>query len=339
VALAFLGARAETWPKERLEGLSVFFSRIRYKSTDEWKEEIVSFDPFEEAGKDPTPAEVVAALPDGTRVAIPRGRDPRGVFADWLLQPENRAFPRNVANRAWSWLLGRGIVHEPDDIRDDNPASCPKLLDALAADFVAHGYDLKRLFRTILRTRAYGRSCASRARVPEEFAGLAYYPLRRLEAEVLIDALNQITGSGERYTSAIPEPYTFVPEETRSIALADGSVGSAFLELFGRPPRDTGLECERTNAITAPQRLHLLNSSHVQRKIEQSPRLQALAKSRARPRKVVEELYLSILSRRPTGDELRIAVAYFQSAGPKRREAIVDLAWALLNGTEFLHRH
>ncbi|RPJ33446.1 MAG: DUF1553 domain-containing protein, partial [Planctomycetaceae bacterium] len=194
--------------------------------------------------------------------------------------------------------------------------------------------------RLILNSQTYQLSSIPQSDKPEAAANFASYPLRRLEAEVLIDALNQITGTTEKYSIAIPEPFTFIPEDQHSIALADGSITSSFLELFGRPPRDTGLESERNNRPTAGQRLHMLNSSHVQRKIEQGPKLQSLLQSRRKPPEIVNELYLTILSRYPTKEELKVVAAYApQSGGGRGREAFVDLAWALINGVEFLYRH
>ncbi|HEX2973507.1 MAG TPA: DUF1553 domain-containing protein, partial [Tepidisphaeraceae bacterium] len=165
------------------------------------------------------------------------------------------------------------------------------------------------------------------------------YPLRRLQAEVLIDALCQITGTHEKYSSLTPEPFTFMPDNQRAVALADGSITSSFLEMFGRPPRDTGLESERNDRPTAAQRLHLLNSSHIQRKIEQSRLLPSRLASRGGPREAVTTIYLTILSRFPTEEELRIAQAYARSESVKGREAVIDLAWALINSDEFLYRH
>jgi hypothetical protein len=345
VALTFLGVRAKSWPEERWSQMAVFFARIGYKPTGEWKEEIVLFDPN-------TPVTRTAVLPDGTSVALAPDRDPREVFADWLVDAKNPLFARNIVNRLWSWLLGRGIIHEPDDIRPDNPPSNPALLAFLERELIAARYDLKHLYRLILNSQTYQLSSVPKTRKPEAEAHFASYPLRRLEAEVLIDALNQITGTTEKYSSAIPEPFTFIPEDQRSIALADGSITSSFLEMFGRSPRDTGLESERNNKPTADQRLHLLNSSHIQRKIEQGPGLQSLLRSRARPREIIDTLYLTILSRFPTEEELKIVAAYAQpspagrgpstrnkaSAAPSR-EAAIDLAWALINSPEFLYRH
>jgi hypothetical protein len=280
---------------------------------------------------------MTGALPDGTSITLMSARDPREVFADWLIDPKNPWFTRAIANRVWSWLLGRGIIHEPDDLRPDNPPSNPELLAHLERELVAARYDVKQLMRLILNSHTYQASSLARTDRPEAETNFAHYGLRRLDAEVLIDALNQITGTSEKYSSAIPEPFTFIPDEERAIALPDGSITSAFLEMFGRPGRDTGMETERNNRITATQRLHLLNSSQVQRKLEQGPRLQALLRSR-NPREVVDGLYLAILSRPPTEDE-RAAVRDHAVQVRDGRVAAVDLAWALINSAEFLHRH
>jgi hypothetical protein len=331
VALTFMGCRAENWPKERLSGMAAFFSRVAYKSTLEWKEEIVMPDPNATG-----PLEVT--FPDGTATRIGPDRDPREVFADWLTSPENPWFARSIVNRIWSWLLGRGIVHEPDDMRPDNPPSNPALLTFLERELIASHYDLKHVYRLILNSNTYQLSCVRRATDPNAAIHFAFCPLRRLEAEVLIDAICQTTGTTEEYSSPIPEPYTFIPDGERSIWLADASITSSFLETFGRPPRDTGLESERNNHATAAQRLHLLNSSHIQGKIEQGPKLQTLFQ-RPRPRDVIDGLYLTILSRFPTDEELQVAQAHFQAAGGNRRPAAVDLAWALINSAEFQYRH
>jgi hypothetical protein len=340
VALTFMGTRAEKWPKERSANMAELFSRVGYKATGEWKEEIVSFDL---AAKEAPPAAggtpQAAIFPDGTPARLSPDRDPREVFADWLADPKNPWFARNIANRVWSWLLGRGIIHEPDDIRPDNPPANPELLACLERELVAARYNLKRLYRLILNSSTYQLSSIPKTARPEGAANFAHYPLRRLEAEVLMDALCQITGTTEKYSSAIPEPYTFIPEDHRAIALPDGSITSSFLEMFGRPSRDTGLESERNSRPTADQRLHLLNSSHVQRKIEQSRQLRFLLQSRDNPREVVGGLYLMILSRFPTEEELRIATAYSPAGAATGREAAVDTAWALINSAEFLYRH
>ncbi len=341
VALLLMGARAEKWPPDRLAGMSVFFSKVGYKPTSEWKEEIVFFDPTltpaKPAGKNA--AAPAAIFPDGKAAVIPPDRDPREVFADWLIDAKNPWFARNIVNRVWYWFEGRGIIHEPDDIRPDNPPSNAELLAFLEHELVAAHYDLKHIYRLILNSKTYQLSSLAHGNKPEAEANFAHYPLRRLEAEVLIDAICQVTGTTENYSSAIPEPYTFLPEGNRSIALPDGSITSPFLEEFGRPPRDTGLESERNDRVTAAQRLHMLNSTHIQRKLAQGPWLQNMLAPQPKPRALVESLYLTMLSRFPTEDEMTIALRYMDPSKRVRREAVVDLAWALVNSAEFMYRH
>jgi hypothetical protein len=351
VALSFMGSRAEKWPEERLVGLSGFFFKVGYKKTGEWKEEIVFFDPHKIHLPPPPPAPAADAkktgekkgakktvekkaapkkvapiappppvFPDGTPAEIPTNKDPREVFADWLITPNNPWFTRAIVNRVWYWLQGRGIVHEPDDIRPDNRPSNPELLNYLAEELVKADYDLKHIYRLILNSSTYQLSSIPKSKHPEAAAHFASYTVRRLEAEVIIDALNQITGTTESYSSIIPEPYTFIPETRRAIALPDGSITSSFLELFGRPPRDSGLESERNNRITAGQRLHLLNSSHIRNKLRDGPALRKLETGGNSS----EDLYLAILSRLPGDGE--------SGSG-------ADLAWTLINSTEFLFRH
>jgi hypothetical protein len=332
VALTFMGARVERWPPERLAGMAVFFSRIGYKPTGEWKEEIVFDDLLKPGGS-------AAVFPDGAPAQWSPDRDPRETFADWLVTADNPLFTRHIVNRIWYWLLGRGIVHEPDDIRPDNPARNPELLAYLGRELVAARYDLKHVYRLILNSQTYQLSSIAGGDHSSAEAEFACYPLRRLDAEVLIDALCQITGSTEDYYSRTPEPYTIIPPQQRSIALADGSITSSFLEMFGRPPRDTGLESERNNGPTADQRLHLLNSSHIQLKIEKSAKLRSLAESGGDLRETVSRLYLMVLSRLPTAAELAAAKAYCQSGKVERADGVRDLAWALVNCPEFLYRH
>ncbi len=368
VALTFMGSRTDGWPEGRLAGTAVFFSQIGYKPTSEWKEESVFWDPLhtssvpgnaapghaevttsveapaeeskekQEAVAEAERGPLTAVFPDGTRIELPPDRDPREVFADWLIRPENPWFARNIVNRVWAWLMGRGIVHEPDDLRDDNPPSNPELLAYLEKEFVDSGYDLRCLYRTILTCTTYQFSSVPRFDDPEAQAHFASYPLRRLEAELLIDAVNRITGTTDLYTSAIPEPFTYIPEDMLAVEVADGSITSPFLTLFGRSARATGMENERNNKPVPAQWLHMLNSSHIQQKLERGSKLRALFTSGRNPREIVEDLYLTILSRPPTPQELEAVAEYVASAQPKAQAAI-DVTWALINNTEFLYRH
>ncbi|TAN37714.1 MAG: DUF1553 domain-containing protein [Verrucomicrobia bacterium] len=368
VALTFMGTRTDAWPKERVAGMAAFFAQIGYKPTREWKEEHVYWDPLGPlvaitntiASQGTNKAEVVITMqptntipkigmfPDGTKVNLPPNSDPRETFADWLITPQNPWFTRCAVNRVWAWLMGRGIIHEPDDIRADNPPSNPALLVYLEHELVAGRYDLKRIYRLILNSKTYQLSSMTRTNTPQAEANFASYPLRRLDAEVLIDAINKITGTTDLYTSAIPEPFTYIPEDQPAIALPDGSISSLFLTLFGRSARATGMESERNNKPIPAQWLHLLNSSHIQKKLEQGPRLKALFDSSRKPEAILKELYLTILSRFPTDLEIQNAEAYgggisksaySKSTWTKRRENWIDITWSLINSPEFLYRH
>ncbi|MHB1033575.1 MAG: DUF1553 domain-containing protein [Pirellulales bacterium] len=364
VGLGLMGARIHLWPEDRRAGMAVFFSQVGYKPTSEWKEEIVFWDPLHAAaipgnaapGVDAVAKSVTvtnqipqalekplsengpleAVFPDGAKTTIAPNRDPREVYADWLIRPENPWFAKAIANRTWAWIMGRGIIQEPDDIRQDNPASNPELLAYLEKELVSSGYNQKHLKRLIFTSTTYQFSSVPRFKTPEAKANFASYPLRRVEAEVLIDALNEITGSSDLYTSAVPEPFTYIPEAMPAVSLADGSVTSSFLSLFGRSARSTGMESERVNELASSQWLYLLNSGAIQSKLQSGPRLRAIVSSGAKTNEIAERLYLTILSRFPTDADLKTVEEYAKANGGV---AWIDLAWALVNSPEFLLRH
>ena len=332
VALTFLCSNLDTWPSDRKQGMIGMFSRVGFKGTAEWKEEIVMFDPAVVDG-------MSGMLPDGTTKDIAADEDPRLVFAKWLTKEGGKEwFSRAMVNRTWAWLFSRGFVHEADDIRPENPPVHPAAFSYLAAEFASGGFDVKALHRLIMNSRVYQQSCVPRA--PGAAANFACYPVRRLDAEVLIDALCQLTGTRERYMSPIPEPFTYIPEDQRTIALADGSITSAFLEMFGRPPRDTGRVSERNSKPSDAQSLHLLNSTHVQRKIEKSWKLKALISQRGRkPGELAHAIFMTVLSRPPTAHERKVVAGYFKTPGLRPKQVAEDVIWALINSKEFLYQH
>lgn len=333
VALAFMGTRYEKMPAAQQSEMASFFTRVGYKGTAEWKEEIVYHDLS-------SASVIQTRYPDGTKVKILSEQDPRKVFADWLITPNNPWFSKNIVNRIWYWLMGRGIIHDPDDIRKDNPPVNPALLSYLEKEFVKSNYDLKHIYRIILNSRTYQASSIPKTQSTKSEKLFGNYGVRRLEAEVLVDALNTIGGTGEGYSSPVPEPFTNTPPYQRTISLSDGSITSQFLEMFGRPPRDSGLESERNNDSSDSQRLYLLNSNEIQRKIEQSPPLRKLFNTyKNNNQELIRMIYLTLLSRYPTDSELKTVLAYYKTKGLGQKQATDDLVWVLINSKEFLYRH
>lgn len=366
-ALTFMGTRIDFWPEERRANLAKFFSQVGFKPTSEWKEEIVFWDPLNStaipgdtaAGLDSVAAAVTATntiaqtlpepvaeagpqevvFPDGTRTTLPPDRDPREVFADWLIRPDNPWFAKTIVNRTWAWAMGRGIIHEPDDIRDDNLPVNPELLAYLEQELTSNGYDLKHIKRLIFTSTTYQLSPIPHYQGPEGMANFGSYIMRRVEAEVLADALDQITGGSDLYTSAVPEPFTYIPKDMRAVTIADGSISSSFLTLFGRSARATGMENERVNELASPQWLYMLNSGQIQNKLQNGPKLGALIAAGGSTKEITERLYLTILSRFPTQEEIEAVDEYIKLGVAKGRDAWIDLAWALMNSPEFLLRH
>ncbi|MDF7800579.1 DUF1553 domain-containing protein [Pontiellaceae bacterium B1224] len=348
VALTFMGTRTDQWDEKKLMGLAAFFGQIGYKGTAEWKEEIVFYDSTKSFCYPGTEKVVVPQLPDGTTVELVDHIDPRIAFADWLVNSE--VFSDNIVNRIWYWLLGRGIIHEPDDIRSDNPPQNAALVSFLSQELVSSGYDLRHIYRIILNSKTYQRASIHNEGNLTDEENFSRYYTRRLDAEVLIDAICQITKTTETYSSDIPEPFTFIPENQRSVRLSDGSITSPFLDLYGRPSRDTGYLSERNNTPSAAQKLHLLNSTHIQQKIQQNKALLGMSYNKPKnkkkpqtkwgePQEVIERMYLTILSRYPTEKETETAIAYIRESGLNRYDSAVDLVWALLNTNEFIFKH
>jgi len=341
VALIFMGVRLENsgWTEDQQLGMDAFFAKVAYKKTSEWKEEIVYFDPTLEF-LDPETKQPILPTPLGEEpLQLGAFDDPRIAFADWLTAPDNPWFAKAIVNRIWYHLLGRGIVHEVDDMHSGNPAWSPELLSYLETELIQSGYDLKHIYRLILNSATYQLSAVPTDENCGDESGFSHYRLRRMDAEVLIDAVCQVTGTSEEYSSAIPEPFTFIPTNQRSIMLADGSIKSSFLEMFGRPGRNTSYESERNNDVSVYQSMHMLNSSHFQDKIMESPVLKKILSENRGYSQRMEEIYLHILSRFPTDQEKKTMSTYLRESGLRVSDIPYDLAWCLINSKEFILRH
>ena len=346
-ALVFMGARIgcarchshplEGWTPDDDLGMGAFFAKVNYKSTLEWKEEIVYPD-FKLSLRDPRTRQVVAPrFPGGQAVKVAAEEDPRFQFANWLTAPDNPWFARNIVNRIWFWLLGSGIVNQPDDLRATNPPTNPELLAYLERELTSHHYDLKHIYRLILNSRTYQLSSEPNRWNAKDTTHFSHYLVKRLTAEQMLDAISQFTETSEKFRSIIPEPYSNWPVNYRATEISDGNTECPFLDLFGRPPRDTPYEEERDSALTLRQTLYFLNSEQLEGKISGSPRLKRLlGKSDA---EILDEIYLTALSRFPSADEKKRLLDYLAGKKAARPQAVQDVAWAVLNAKEFEFNH
>ncbi len=257
--------------------------------------------------------------------------DERPALAGWLTSPQNPWFARNLANRMFANFLGRGLVEPVDDVRQTNPPSNPALLDALATRLVDDKFDMKQLIRVITASRVYQSSSKPNATNEQDEQNYSRALFKRLPAEVLLDAVDQTTGIGEKFSG--------FPAGSRAIQLWDSDVRHYFLKLFGRPVRKTSCECERNVGASVAQILHLMNGSEIQAKLShESGNVAKFSRTISDDGKLVDELYLTFLSRSPSSDEQKYAVEYIRRQ-PDRRRAVEDLAWSMLNTLEFVFNH
>jgi hypothetical protein len=340
-AQVFLGVRLqcarchhhpyERWGQADYYGLAGFFTRLGRKSFGEPPPYFASAnvttgekDPL--TGKTPEPKYL-----DGPGAKFTPEQDPRHALVDWMAKPDNPFFARALVNRLWGHFLGRGLYHEVDDLRETNPPSNPELLDALAQDFIKHKFDVKYIIRTIVNSRVYQLSSEPTPHNKNDRQNYARYYARRLPAEVLLDAINQTTGTRGNFSG--------VGSNARAVDLPHEGFGSYFLDTFDRPRRVTGCECERSTGATLAQVLLLGNSDEIESKIAAGDgRLAKLLKEKKPIRDILEELYLTAYARRPSAEELKRTLAHIEGAANKQ-QALEDVLWTILNTKEFMFNH
>lgn len=273
---------------------------------------------------------------DGPLMSLDAPGDRREAFVNWLVSPENPFFARSLVNRVWKNFMGRGLVEAVDDIRDANPPSNAALFEAVTRDFVAHRFDVRHLARTVMTSTTYQLTSMPAGRNAADLKYHSHYLARRLPAEVILDAISQVTGVGEDFPGY---------PGRRALQLPDAAVDSYFLSAFGRPPRVTAADSARQQEPSITQALHVINGDTINRKLSASRGLiheQVIAN--ARNEAAIERLYLAALSRYPSDDERRALSAALDSSSGSgdmsaRRKALEDLAWAILTGREFLFTH
>ena len=276
---------------------------------------------------------------DGTELDVPEADDPRQKLADWMIRPDNPYFARAVVNRYWAHFFGRGIVDMPDDMRVSNPPSNEPLLDALAKDFITHKFDLKHLIRTICASTTYQMSSIPNEHNLKDKQNYARFYPRRLPAEVLFDAFDQVTAAQVKFVSPKGGGGAAKTPALRAIDLPDEAIKTPLLMAFGKPERSSACECERSGAATLTQSLYLIGSTELHNKLKDKTGRAAQLATDPRPiAEKVKEIYLWVYARPPVASELQTVERYL-NAGGNRKEAYEDVLWALLNTKEFLFNH
>lgn len=347
VSMAFLGmsitcARChnhplEKWTQKQYYQMANLFARVGMKNGTRAGDVQVYTNPAGEVNHPRLNKPLPPAPLDGTPLTLDAAQDRRAHLADWLTSPDNPYFARALVNRVWKNFMGRGLVEAVDDMRATNPPSNEELLTALTNDFTARNFDVKHLIRTIMNSAAYQRSSKPNEFNQPDEKYYARYLLKRLPAEVLLDAITQVTG--------VDTEFPGYPAGTRAVQLPDARVNSYFLSIFGRPPRVTTCECERSAEPSVPQALHVINGDTINQKLR-APNsvVDALVKLGASDETVIQHVYTAALSRPASPAELRQLQTMLQETSASnavnaRRQAIEDLIWAVLTSKEFMFNH
>jgi hypothetical protein len=346
MAQLFLGVRLqcakchnhpfETITQTDYYGLAAFFAQVDRKGAKFMlDDEIIHLAPGREVRNpqtNKTQEPVAFGAPAGK---LAPEDDRREKLADWLTRQDNPYFAPSLVNRIWYHLFGQGIVDPPDDFRATNPPSNPELLEALTADFIKDGYRLKPLLRTILASKTYQLASTGPAQSPCAARPDRYFTharVKMLSAEQVLDAVSQATG--------VPERFPGYPLGTRAVELAEGGIKHPFLQAFARPVRDVTCECAREEDPSLPQMLHLLNNAGLLARLK-SPgnRIAGWLTKESDMKRLVEDVYLATLSRRPKPGELAIVLRHTAALKDDRVKALQDLQFALMSSAEFLLRH
>lgn len=271
---------------------------------------------------------------DGTPVAVSPETDPRHALVDWMIHPDNPYFSRTLANRYWKHFFGRGLVEPEDDMRTTNPPTNPELLNALAKHFVESRYDLKKMIRIITTSSLYQLSPTPTAANRGDRQNYSHFYTRRLNAEVLLDAIDDLTGTRTEFSGlGLPG----IP--VRAVHLPHSGISNSFLNVFGMPTGESACECERSSSVSLNQHLNLINSAFILDKTkDKAGRAARLAAGEIDLEKKIEELYLTAFARRPLPDEVTVIKSHVNAKTDKAK-AFADIIWALVNTKEFSFNH
>lgn len=347
ISQIFLGVRLECakchhhpnekWSQEDFYDFAAYFADLKSKGTGISPPISGSAEMFyhQPGGKvqHPVTEEVMQPRPLGSseRIQIPQDEDPRKALAEWMTGPDNPFFARAIVNRVWAELFGQGFVNPVDDFRVSNPVINEPLLDALAQDFVEHDFDLKYLIGTILNSRLFQLSSNPNTSNVTDTQNFSRYYRKRISAEALLDAVNDVTGSRDRYLG--------LSRTARAIQTWNHKIPSDFMDAFGRPNSSADCPCDRVEKPSLTQALHLMHSEELQSKIADQKGKVAEWLRTYDPPKLIEQMYLTVYSRFPDPEEKEIVLGLFNDPDILEKEAAEDLLWALLNSAEFVFNH
>ena len=335
----------EKWSQQDYYGFAAFFTTVSKKPTNLPGEDVIFSKRAEAQAINLRTKQPVKPTGLGSpTLSIAPEDDPRIALADWMGSKENPFFAKALVNRYWKHFFNRGLIEPEDDMRDSNPPANPELLDALAKSFVASGYDLKQLIRTITQSTTYQLSAVPNKHNAIDRQNFSRYYPKRLQAEVLLDAINNVLDAKSAFDG--------MPTGTRATALPDNSFNTTnyFLTVFGRPEGSSACECERTQESSLAQSLHLINAPDIQKKLtDDKGRASLLAQDDKRNDEAkLTEIYQWIASRQPTPEQVKLGLAHIAKRTKDKtgkdlidgkRQAYEDILWALINTKEFLFNH
>jgi hypothetical protein len=342
ISQLFLGARLqcakchnhpfERWTQDNYFGLTAFFNRVQRKKSPRGDEMLIYVAHGGEVTQPRTGKQMRPWLPGKGEIDAVGLTDRRQPFVEWLAAKENPLFAKVEANRIWSFVTGRGIVDPPDDFRDSNPPCNAALLDALAKDFVEHGFDRKHLLRTILNSRTYQADFRASEFNRDDAKYFSHYQPRLLAAEQLLDAICAMTD--------LPETFNGLPAGMKATELPAPDIAKhEFLKIFGQPERQSVCSCERTSDSNLGMAIQFFNGPLIYGKLrDEHNRFRKLMVAGKSHKEIIAELYLAAVCRTPTAKELEASLAHL-AAKKDDVVAMEDIAWAILNTNEFLFQH
>jgi hypothetical protein len=339
VAQVFMGIRIQCaqchnhpfdrWTMDDYYSFAAFFSQLARKRTEDPREMVV-YDRRRGETKHPVTKANMKPKFLGGELPETKGKDRRAVLAEWLASEKNPYFATNLSNIIWAHFFGRGIIHEVDDVRVSNPAVNQPLLDELGAKLTEYKYDFKQLIRDICNSRTYQRTTKANETNETDLTNFSHSSLRRIRAEVLLDAISQITETKNKFRG--------LPLGAKAVQIADGNTSTYFLSTFGRAKRETVCSCEVKAEPNLSQALHLINGDTVNKKIRQGKLIKQLVDSGQNDEQIIDEIYLRCLARCATEQEKDNLIGAV-SDQKKRIAALEDIFWAVLNSREFVFNH